>query len=205
LTTPNTSNAGYAEEAPDLLIRYESLPFEQVHAATLDYFPSSPASVLDIGAGTGRDAGYLAAAGHRVVAVEPTRELREPAARLHPSAAIRWVDDSLPDLDSLRADGAAYDLVLIWAVWMHLDTAQRRRAMTIVAELMKPGGRLMMSLRHGPVPPGRRMFDVQPEETIDQAEREGLQLLLRKQTGPLQKINAEADVTWSVLVFERSA
>jgi hypothetical protein len=43
-----------------------------------------------------------------------------------------------------------------------------------VAGLVRLGGVMMLSLRYGPVPPGRRMFDVSADETIRLARAEGL-------------------------------
>jgi hypothetical protein len=41
------------------------------------------------------------------------------------------------------------------------------------------GGVIIVSLQHGPVPPGRRMFDVSAEETERLADAESLQLVLK--------------------------
>jgi methylase of polypeptide subunit release factors len=51
---------GYAEEAEELVKRYESIPFVEKHQAVLHLLPSTPGNVLDIGAGTGADAAWLA-------------------------------------------------------------------------------------------------------------------------------------------------
>jgi len=157
------STRGYEQEAPELLQRYERLPFEQAHPGALDLIPPPRISVLDIGAGTGRDAAWFAARGDDVTAIEPTRAMREGAIALHPAPNITWIDDHLPDLASVR--GRVFDLVWMSAVWMHFDEAERARMMPIVAALVAPGGALMISLRHGPIPEGRRMFDVSAEET----------------------------------------
>ena len=93
----------YADEAPELLKRYESISFADAHAPVLHLIPQAPCRVLDIGSGTGRDAAGLAALGHSVVAVEPTEELRRGAMLLHPSPMIEWLDDSLPRLTAVRA------------------------------------------------------------------------------------------------------
>lgn len=53
-----------------------------------DLLPAPPALIVDVGAGTGRDVGGFAAAGHDVVAVAPSAGMRAEAARLHPSARI---------------------------------------------------------------------------------------------------------------------
>ncbi len=198
---PLSGTEGYAEEAELLAQRYEKMTLEQVHGDALSLFPRPPASVLDIGAGTGRDAASLAARGHKVVvAVEPTKELREHGQRIHAAHKIRWLDDSLPDLDKVLDLDRRYDLVLLTAVWMHLDKDQRAAAMPTVASLTSPGGRIVLSLRHGPVPEGRRMFPVTPAETVALAEGQGLGTLYNK---PRPDMQGRDGISWTWLVFER--
>ena len=115
----------YAEEAPELLKRYESISFAEAHRLVMHLIPTAPSRVLDIGSGTGRDAAGFVALGHSVAAVEPTEELRRGAVLLHPSPTIEWLDDSLPDLAVIRARGEEFDVVMLTAVWMHLDSLQR--------------------------------------------------------------------------------
>ncbi|MGH7059211.1 MAG: class I SAM-dependent methyltransferase [Stellaceae bacterium] len=195
--------AGYAQEAEALLERYESIAFADVHRTVLHLFPRSAGRVLDIGAGTGRDAAAFAALGHRVVAVEPTGELRSRATALHPSPLIEWLDDSLPELVVLRGREERFDLVMLTAVWMHLDAGERRRAMPKVASFLGPAGAMVMSLRHGPVPPGRRMFEVSAAETIGLAQNAGLRLELELRTASVQPQNA--GVEWTRLAFLKPA
>jgi SAM-dependent methyltransferase len=189
---------GYGETADVLVKQYEGLAFADVHRDTLPLMPTTPGRVLDVGAGTGRDAAALAALGHKVVAVEPTEELRAHGQRLHPSLSIEWIDDFLPDLNKVRALGRRFDLVLLTAVWMHLDADQRTRAMGRVAPLLAPGGLMTMLLRHGPVPAGRRMFDVSAAETRDLAGRHGLLAIHDSERPALLGGSA---VWWSVLAF----
>lgn len=199
------SNAGYAAEAAKLAVHYESITLGDVHGAILHLFPAPPARVIDIGAGTGRDAAALAALGHHVVAVEPTAELRAEGLRLHP-AGFEWVDDGLPDLAVMQARGARFDLVLLSAVWMHLDEAERERAMPVVAELLAPGGVAALTLRHGPVPPGRRMFDVSAAETIALAARSGLGVVHQSDRPAVlarKDMLGRADVHWDALVLQK--
>ena len=191
---------GYAEEADALVRQYESRCFEDVHRDVLHLLPQPPGRVLDVGAGTGRDAAALAAMGHRVTAVEPTAAMRTQAARLHPVPGIEWVDDSLPELAAIVLEGTAYDAVMLSAVWMHLDAAQRRRAMPVVAGLVRPGGVLVLSLRHGPVPAGRRMFDVTGEETAALAAAEGLQSVLHCERR--ESALGRPGVSWTRLAFQ---
>jgi SAM-dependent methyltransferase len=193
---------GYGETADVLVKQYESRTFADVHRGLLPLLPAAPARALDIGAGTGRDAAALAALGHTVLAVEPTPEMRAHGQRLHPSPAIEWLDDSLPELTRVRARvqnrGERFDLVMMTAVWMHLDEVERTRAMACVAGLIVPGGLMTLSLRHGPVPAGRRMFDVSPAETRALAARHGFATIYEKDRPSV--FNADG-VWWDVLAF----
>ncbi len=201
MSTTVSGTEGYSEEATVLRKRYEEIAFTDLHAPVLHLMPRAPCRVLDIGSGTGRDAAAFAALGNTVVAVEPVDEMREAARALHPSPLITWLDDSLPDLAITSARGDRFTLIMLTAVWMHLDAAQRRAAMPKVAALLHEGGVMMMSLRHGPVPPGRRMFEVSAEETIELALLEGLDCVLRRRAESVGSINRSAGVTWTRWVF----
>lgn len=194
---------GYAEEAETLVPRYEAMTFAQVHASVLHLLPPAPARVIDIGAGSGRDAAHLASLGHDVLAVEPTDALREPGRKLHPSGRITWLADSLPGLNSVRARKQAFDLIMMTAVWMHLDEAEREEAMPNVASLARPGGRIFMAVRHGPVPKGRRMFEIPAEDIIEQAKAQKLGLLFHEDSASIQATNQAMGVAWTRLVFEK--
>jgi len=201
---PHPSTVGYAEEAADLLVRYEKMQFSEIYERVWYLLPEPPGRVLDIGAGTGRDAAGFAEWGYGVTAVEPVAELREGAQRLHPSPDIEWIDDHLPDLSKVADRQAGYCIVILSAVWMHLDAEERAKAMPIVTALMKPGGVLVMSLRHGPVPEGRRMFDVSATETVALAKLQGCDCLFERLSGSREDINKAAGVTWSRLVFRKN-
>lgn len=191
---------GYAEVAEASIPAYECIPFEKVHGDVMHLFPPAPARVLDVGAGSGRDAAAYAEIGHDVVAVEPVAPFREAAKALHTSRRIEWIDDSLPALKKLGAD-QSFDLVSLSAVWMHLDAEQRDAAMGRLAALLRPKGVLTLSLRHGPVPEGKRMFDVTGEETIALAGREGLRNVLYLESQP--SALSRPDVTWTRLAFAK--
>ncbi|MFB7469701.1 class I SAM-dependent methyltransferase [Kitasatospora sp. NPDC056184] len=193
--------AGYGEAAGRLAAQYEAVTFAEVHREALQLFPPGPADVLDIGAGSGRDAAALAALGHRVVAAEPTPELRRIGEHLHAGSGVRWTDDALPDLPGLGAAGARFDAVLLTAVWMHLAPDQRPPAMDALTGLLAPGGHLFLTLRHGPVPPGRRMYDVPADETLSLARSRGLHPVLHTERPDL---HGRSGVHWTVLVLALS-
>ncbi len=196
---------GYAKQAPFLLEQYENLSFEESYTTAIDHFPQMPSKILDIGSGTGRDAAWFDRRGHDVVAAEPTKEMREGAIRLHPSPTIRWLDDSLPDLKNVRELDETFNFILINAVWMHLDEDQREVAMKAVATLLGENGRLFISLRHGPVPKGRRMFAVSAEETVKLAAHNQLVPLYNERSQSILPANKSAGICWTKLIFERQA
>jgi SAM-dependent methyltransferase len=154
----------YDREASELAQLYESLLFEQAHAAALDLIRDGPGLLLDVGAGSGRDAAWFVGRGWDVVAVEPAERMRHEAQSRHPDAPIRWLSDRLPGLEGVHRLGLMFDLIWLSAVWMHVAPGERTRAFRKLVTLLKPGGRLIISLRHGPAPPGRSMYETSASE-----------------------------------------
>lgn len=164
----------YDRTGNSLASRYESVAFEEVHSALLDHLPRSPAQVLDIGAGSGRDARALADLGHRVTAVEPAASLRRLGRTA--SSNIEWVDDRLPDLMQLGASRRRYDFILCSAVLMSLPPSALDRSLATMARLLNPRGRLALSLRD-PLPHERVLHRHSGTMLLSAAERAGLRLI----------------------------
>ena len=185
-----------------LAVQYERIAFADTHSDLLPFLPP-PGLAIDIGAGTGRDIAALAVKGWQGVAVEPTAELRAHAKRLHPDPAITWIDDGLPELRTLAKYRGQAGLVLLTAVWMHLTREERVAAMPGLASLLAPGGTLAMSIRHGPIPAGRRMFEIPSEEVIADALSQGLKLVFRNE----HRADGQGrpGVHWSRMVFRHVA
>ncbi len=194
---------GNVEDIDDLVRKFESISFAGLHGPILHLIPKAPSRILDIGSGSGRDAAVFAEMGHRVVAVEPSAGLRMRAAELHPSPNIEWVDDSLPSLAALGRGHEGFDLVMLTAVWMHLDAAQRRQGMPRITALVRNGGIAIFTLRHGPVPSGKRMFDVTADETELLAKAAGLSLVLKLEDQP--GYSGRPGVTWTAMAFSKDA
>ncbi len=195
--------ADYAAAAtPELIAGYDALPAEQIYASVRDLFPRTPSRIVDIGAGTGRDAAWFAGQGHHVLAVEPVRAFREAGVALH-GERIEWLDDRLPELARLRSHGR-FDLVMLCAVWHHLDAAGRASAMPGLAQVTAPGGRLILSLRHDPAP-GHGTFRAPPEETIALACAAGLQLTRRAEAESVHAESRAKGVRWTWLVLTKEA
>ncbi len=179
---------------------YDAFGFEDVHAGALPFLSPSPGLVLDVGAGSGRDAAWFAARGWQVVAAEPATALREEAARRRPSPLIRWLDDRLPALANVHRLGLGFDLIWLSGVWMHIPPEDRPRAMRKLATLLKPGGRMMLTLRHGPAPPDRPMWPVDAHEV----ERLGIDhgLALRVATDRQEDRGGRTDIRWQTVILD---
>ena len=167
--------ASYDRAASDLVPEYEGVSFEQVHAPVLDLLPESAASVLDVGAGTGRDAAWFADHGHGVVAMEPSSALRAAGTVRHDSPRIRWIDDRLPGIQKILRPQLSFDLIWLSAVWMHVPRSARTRAFRKLVSVLSAGGSMMVSLRLGPPPPGRPMEPATAAEIEALARQHGLQ------------------------------
>jgi len=192
---------GYAADAAELVPRFEALRSVEVLAPVLDLLPVRACKALDIGAGTGRDAAWLAARGHRVLAVEPVDALRSAGQSLH--SEVEWLADSLPELAKTRARGERFSLILCIAVWQHLPASEHAAAMTAIASLLAPGGRAILSIRHGPGAPGRPCYPADVDGLVGAAHREGLDLVARRAAESIQPQNRAAGVTWDWLVLDR--
>ena len=138
----------YSKNARTLAREYNSLNPDSLHESWSHSIPEDPGIALDIGAGSGRDANWLAEKGWDVIAVEPCKEFREQAQE-NSHANVIWLDDELPELKKLRTAGHHFKLILLSAVWMHVAPSTRARAFRIISELLSPGGILVFTLRQG--------------------------------------------------------
>jgi SAM-dependent methyltransferase len=166
-------SAWYDSRAADLCRRYESLSAASVHAWLADRLPSFCGRALDVGAGSGRDAAWLASRGFDVVAVEPAPNMIAEAQRLHRGSRIQWLDDSLPSLARTVRLGGGFDLILLSAVWMHVALHDRQRAFRKLVSMLNPGGRMALTLRQGPAEPERYLYECSQAEIERLAQAHG--------------------------------
>ena len=144
-----SSTAYYDQNRDAVFAQYHACDPEVVHRAWAPKHLAgrTPGFACDIGAGTGRDANWLAGQGWEALAVEPSKLREQGEKKAHPRVA--WLYDSLPDLRKLRALGRRFDLILLRSVWMHVPRSGQERAFRILTELLNPSGLLVISLRHG--------------------------------------------------------
>ncbi|ENJ1725050.1 TPA: methyltransferase domain-containing protein [Vibrio parahaemolyticus] len=153
----------YEQHADCLAEQYTSLKFEDVHASWRAFWPQARDRVLDVGAGSGRDAKWMAEHGCEVIAIEPAQALLR-FGKSYCGDSVTWLEDGLPKLEKTINLGFRFDLILVSAVWMHLAPTHRERAFRKLANLLAPNGRLVISLRHGDFSDGRKAYPVSVEE-----------------------------------------
>jgi SAM-dependent methyltransferase len=194
MSDPTMPSSWYDRQAAVVAPTYEALDPAILHAWLDGLLPPAPALVLDVGAGTGRDAAWLARLGHDVLAVEPSAAMRAEGERHHADAAVRWLADQLPALPMTQKLNLSFDLILLSGVWQHLVPAERQRAMRKLLALLKPGGTLALTLRHGSADTDRAMHPVTLVE-VERLAREHGALVVRVVEMPDQM--GRPDVSWT--------
>jgi SAM-dependent methyltransferase len=190
---------GYAAEADALARRYLALPAIPYMAPLARALPPAPARMADIGAGPGRDAMRFARLGYRVTAVEPVAALRGTGAGRRAGSA-RWLPGALPELPDL---GPA-DIVWVNAVWHHVPPGDRAASLGALRRVAGPAGRIVMSLRHGPLPPERPGFEPDRLGLLCRAAALGLRPILVRSRPSIGAWNRKHGVRWTWLVLARS-
>lgn len=191
----------FEREASGLASQYDSISFEQVHGAIASYLPAPPAQILDVGAGSGRDARALAALGYEVTAVEPAASFRNIASASPPHPRISWLDDRLPRLASLKSRAGVFDFILCSAVLMYVPPGDLGQSFTAMGRLLAPNGHLAISVRDPAPGEARGLIHRHVDSAIViAAEEAGLRLA--EQSEREDALGRTGNV-WRSLVFER--
>lgn len=168
----------YSENANQFAYLYEKLSAEVTNKSWSYLLPSTSSLILDIGAGSGRDAAWLSSMGHEIVATDPAKALLQKAQILHKEPSIQWIEDQLPELKKVARLGYQYDIILLNAVWMHIAPNDRERSFRKMVSLLRPGGKLVITLRFGPSPDKRIMHSVTSAELYELAKKFALDVIL---------------------------
>ena len=103
----------------------------------------APGRALDLGAGEGRTAVWLAERGWEVTAVDfsdvALEKGRQRVEALAPAGSVEWICADLVDFEPA---GGPYDLVLL--LFIHLPPADRRRLLRAAAATLVPGGTVLV-------------------------------------------------------------
>lgn len=101
--------------------------------------------ILDVGAGTGRWSGHLAALGHAVEGLEPVSQFVEIARRIHPAVVFRHAP-----LAELVGCEERWSGILAWYSLIHLGPDELPTALSTLREVLTEDGSLLLSFFSGP-------------------------------------------------------
>ena len=177
------------------------------------------ASILDVGAGSGRDVAAMVEGGFDAFGVEPSLDMLAFACHAHPSLASRLAQASLPRLgrpfSERLPDG--FDAVVCSAVLMHLQPGELAQALeSMVDQLRAPRcddveakvPALLISLPcldssrlvGNRDADGRRFHNHEPEKVRDHLGSNGL---LLERSIDSEAVLAATGTHWTTLIFRR--
>jgi SAM-dependent methyltransferase len=183
---------------------------ESPQSAISAYFSSAFKAgdkVLDIGSGSGRDLAVLLDRGMDAYGIEPGDAMRAFALQKHPQLAARLESGALPITGV--PFGGQFDGVVCNAVLMHVPDDRFLRAWESIRRLLKPHGRVLVSL------PAMRADLLDNDRDRDgrffRNHSPGFVNAVATSLGfsqidlGSQAISRYPDVTWSIFLFALSA
>lgn len=138
---------GYGERAEGLasMLGVEVSPADPDRAVIEPWAATVDGRILDVGSGTGRWSGHLAALGYDVVGLEPVERFLAIARDAHPTVEFR--EGSFADLAASEERWAG---ILAWYTVIHLGPDELRDALAIFRRVLVPGGTMLVSFFTGP-------------------------------------------------------
>lgn len=116
-----------------------------VPGPTLDTSSSEALQLLDVGAGTGRDAAHLAELGYAVAAVDISEQMVSYARSSYPG-----LDISVGDARTIRTNRSVDVVTCLGSTLLHLETtADLIAALRRFAACLRPGGLFVAEMRNG--------------------------------------------------------
>jgi len=141
----------FNDRADDLSLKYNSTDRVRAHAGLIKLLPKSKKlKMLDIGAGSGADAGMYADMGHDVIAVEPAWKLRNIAKKTFINDKIKWIADKLPQLKLICVSRRKFDVVYCANALQYLKEKDRILSFIRMVSFLKEGGFLEIQYPFSP-------------------------------------------------------
>lgn len=190
----------YHNRAAEFTDKFLGFSVEQSLGDIQRYLPVAPSEILDVGAGPGRDAIWLARQGHKVTAVEPAEGLRLYGQQKSVGLDVVWIDDRLPELAVVAARPVRFDFILLSAVWMFLPPDLRRPALQSLGGLLKPQGRIGMTVQKASAERQELKFFTPTEDYAALTESASLHMEACLDVPDSQ---GRSDTSWQSVVFSK--
>jgi 2-polyprenyl-3-methyl-5-hydroxy-6-metoxy-1,4-benzoquinol methylase len=145
-------------------------------------------SVIDLGCGEGHLAGLIAENGHAVVGIDKNRDKIEIAKALYPKVSF-----TVGDLRKTGLPERSFDTVLLAEVLEHLPEDVGKEAIEAAMRLLKPGGRLVVSVPNEDCVPHRNH--------LQEFDRRSLRRLLEPHGKT--KLVTEQPYKWLLMLVEK--
>lgn len=190
--------AYYDAQCDRLAAHYDRADMRELYAL-FERFVAPGDRVLDLGFGSGRDLRRLDAMGAEVWGADASEAFVSRFKNLRPDLRERLYRTALPHPELPESLYGTFDALVCIAVWMHLPHARQDEAAHALKNLLKPGGRIILSYSTAPRKDDPRFF-----ETLD-AEEVAFRFI--KLGGSLMETSVTADgmdreMAWTVQVFE---
>jgi len=139
----------YANNAAQVAASYQQVSCDSQLFAAISAFAFEAAAterprVLDIGCGSGRDLAWWEAQGAICSGLDACHEMLAQAKQLNPGLCGKLYHDTLPRL--ANSSSHSYDVLFCSAVLMHLPLQALDEAAQSFKRLLKPGGKLIVSI-----------------------------------------------------------
>lgn len=187
----------YDLNAEEIAKLHSELAPVRLYELTHKYFDKEGAT-LDLGSGIGRDTNWLKEQGYKVIGIDASEGMIKVARERYPQ--LTFNKDSLPNLTTLADE--SFQNVFCSAVLMHLPQDELVDAIKNILRILKPSGRLIISIRNTDHLEGREdgklYTTVIPDFLENYAKEFGGKLLLS-----VENYESERGLTWDSYVFEK--
>lgn len=187
----------YDLNAEEIAKLHHELAPVRLYELTQKYFDKT-GKTLDLGSGIGRDTEWLREQGYDVLGIDASEGMLRVARERYPH--LKFAKDSLPQLATLANE--SFQNILCSAVLMHLPQDQIASAIENMLRVIKPCGRMIISIRASDSERerenGKLYTTIIPEFLENYAKEFGGKLLLS-----VENFESDRGITWDSFVFEK--
>ncbi len=155
---------------------------------------------LDLGCGSGRDAHFLCRHDWNVLGVDGSAKMVDEARHTYNHEKLTFSCDIAPTFQTIKDSNKRFDLILMSAFIFHFDESERQIILENTKILLKQEGLIHITLRHGPMPESRTIFDVSSNEIGLFSQKENFSFHIH---GHCPDFLGRDDISWTHLSLWR--